>query len=161
MATTSPDNIWTPDSGDDYALTVDLAATADTVQTGLNNRVSKDPKYSQHQNKVGSVNQPSGIEIPQSAVNIDKPLIIKTGVIAEATTNSFGNEYLPTVAFADAFPNAVLGIHFTSLSGGNTTVNRVEGTIACDSLTRFQFRPYIPNSPNPWYRSVAWMAVGY
>lgn len=40
MATTSPDNIWTPDSGDDYALTVDLAATADTVQTALNSRVS-------------------------------------------------------------------------------------------------------------------------
>lgn len=36
MATTSPDNIWTPDSGDDYALTVDLAATADTIQAALN-----------------------------------------------------------------------------------------------------------------------------
>lgn len=36
MATTSPDNIWTPDSGDDYALTVDLAATADTIQDALN-----------------------------------------------------------------------------------------------------------------------------
>lgn len=36
MATTSPDNIWTPDSGDDYALTVDLAAMADTIQDALN-----------------------------------------------------------------------------------------------------------------------------
>lgn len=36
MATTSPDNIWTPDSGDDYALTVDLAAMADSVQDALN-----------------------------------------------------------------------------------------------------------------------------
>lgn len=36
MATTSPDDIWTPDSGDDYALTVDLAAMADTVQDALN-----------------------------------------------------------------------------------------------------------------------------
>lgn len=35
MATTSPDNIWSPDSGDDYALTVDLAAMADTVQDAL------------------------------------------------------------------------------------------------------------------------------
>jgi hypothetical protein len=35
VATTSPDNIWTPDSGDDYALTVDLAAMADTVQDAL------------------------------------------------------------------------------------------------------------------------------
>lgn len=36
MAVTSPDNIWTPDAGDDYALTVDLAAMADTVQDALN-----------------------------------------------------------------------------------------------------------------------------
>lgn len=35
MALTDPDNIWTPDSGDDYALTVDLAAMADTIQTVL------------------------------------------------------------------------------------------------------------------------------
>lgn len=38
MATTSPDNIWTPDGGDAYALTVDLAATADTVQDALNTK---------------------------------------------------------------------------------------------------------------------------
>lgn len=38
MATTSPDNIWTPDAGDDYALTTDLAAMADTVQDALNGR---------------------------------------------------------------------------------------------------------------------------
>ncbi len=36
MATTSPDDIWTPDAGDDYALTTDLAATADTIQDALN-----------------------------------------------------------------------------------------------------------------------------
>lgn len=35
MATTSPDNIWTPDSGDGYALTQDLAAFADTTQDAL------------------------------------------------------------------------------------------------------------------------------
>lgn len=33
MAVTNPDNIWTPDSGDNYALTTDLAATADSLQT--------------------------------------------------------------------------------------------------------------------------------
>lgn len=38
MPVTSPDNIWTPDSGDDYALTVDLARTADDVQEALNRR---------------------------------------------------------------------------------------------------------------------------
>lgn len=36
MATTTPDEIWTPDSGDRYALTTDLAAMADTIQDALN-----------------------------------------------------------------------------------------------------------------------------
>lgn len=40
MATTNPDNIWTPDSGDDYALTTDLAATADTIQDALTRRAN-------------------------------------------------------------------------------------------------------------------------
>lgn len=35
MATTTPDNLWTPDSGDGYALTQDLAAFADTTQDAL------------------------------------------------------------------------------------------------------------------------------
>lgn len=35
MVTTSPDNIWSPDAGDDYALTTDLAALADTVQDAI------------------------------------------------------------------------------------------------------------------------------
>lgn len=35
MAVTSPDNIWTPDAGDDYALSTDLAAMADTVQDAI------------------------------------------------------------------------------------------------------------------------------
>lgn len=40
MAVTSPDDIWTPDAGDDYALTTDLAAMADTIQDAITaNRV--------------------------------------------------------------------------------------------------------------------------
>lgn len=35
MATTTPDDIWTPDAGDNYALTTDLAATANTIQDAL------------------------------------------------------------------------------------------------------------------------------
>lgn len=35
MATTTPDNIWTPDAGDQYALTQDLGANADSVQAAL------------------------------------------------------------------------------------------------------------------------------
>lgn len=35
MAMTSPDNIWTPDVGDEYDITADLATMADTVQDAL------------------------------------------------------------------------------------------------------------------------------
>jgi hypothetical protein len=35
MATTSPDNLWSPDGVDPYALTTDLATMADTVQDAL------------------------------------------------------------------------------------------------------------------------------
>ena len=35
MATTSPDNIWTQDSADNYDLVVDAAATATSIQTAL------------------------------------------------------------------------------------------------------------------------------
>ena len=38
MATTSPDNIYSPDAGQPYALTPDLLAMADSVQDALNNR---------------------------------------------------------------------------------------------------------------------------
>lgn len=40
MATTSPDNIWTPDNSDEYDLTVDLAAMATSVQTALEKRAN-------------------------------------------------------------------------------------------------------------------------
>ena len=38
MATTSPDNLKTPDAGDQYALVQDLGALADTVQNALTRR---------------------------------------------------------------------------------------------------------------------------
>lgn len=40
MATTTPDDIKTPDSGDQYALVQDLGAMADTVQNALNRRAN-------------------------------------------------------------------------------------------------------------------------
>ena len=35
MATTSPDNIYSPDAGQPYALTQDLLAMADSIQVAL------------------------------------------------------------------------------------------------------------------------------
>lgn len=40
MAVTSPDDLWTPDSGDDYALTTDLAAGMDSVQDAFKVRAN-------------------------------------------------------------------------------------------------------------------------
>lgn len=40
MATTSPDNLKTPDAGDQYALVQDLGALADTVQIALVKRAN-------------------------------------------------------------------------------------------------------------------------
>lgn len=40
MALTSPDNVWTPDDGDQYALVQDLGAMADSVQTAFNRRAN-------------------------------------------------------------------------------------------------------------------------
>lgn len=40
MATTSPDNIKSPDSGDQYALVQDMGALADTVQNALVRRAN-------------------------------------------------------------------------------------------------------------------------
>lgn len=38
MATTSPNNLWSPDAANAYNLTVDLAAMQATVQTALNTK---------------------------------------------------------------------------------------------------------------------------
>ena len=40
MATTSPDNIWTPDSSDNYDYVIDAAATATSVQNALTKRAN-------------------------------------------------------------------------------------------------------------------------
>ena len=40
MATTSPDNIWTQDSADNYDLVIDAAATAASVQAALTARAN-------------------------------------------------------------------------------------------------------------------------
>lgn len=46
MATTTPDNLWSPDGGDAYALTTDLAAMQDTVQEAFNESVhSRNQQY--------------------------------------------------------------------------------------------------------------------
>lgn len=43
MATTSPDNIWSPDAGDPYALTTSLATLADSVQMAITAQATRFP----------------------------------------------------------------------------------------------------------------------
>lgn len=56
MATTSPDNIKSPDAGDQYALVQDLGALADTVQLALNRR----PRSISGVVLVAATNSPGG-----------------------------------------------------------------------------------------------------
>lgn len=67
MAITSPDNIWTPDSGDNYALTTDLAAMADTVQDALTKRANY---------YVGTTSELAGVAAtaPEGAAGYDTTL---------------------------------------------------------------------------------------
>lgn len=60
MATTSPDEIWTPDGGDQYALTTDLAIFAGTVQDALNKRSARNGTTTQR-NNFSSQAQPGAL----------------------------------------------------------------------------------------------------
>lgn len=40
MALTTPDNIWTPNAGEQYALTTDLATTASSIQSALTQKAN-------------------------------------------------------------------------------------------------------------------------
>lgn len=159
MAVTSPDNIWTPDDGDDYALVQDLARTADDVQDALNVRVPLITGYARHKGKSGPVTQPAIITIPQGAVVRDQPLLVQTGIVLNATTVAFGNEYFPVETFPTPFPNALLGLTFTPLSG--TGITRAIGEIAYDNASATSFRAFIEGSANPWIRGFSWIAMGY
>ena len=84
MALTTPDNIRTPNSGDQYALVQDLGVLADSVQAALNNVRQVD---------TGWTNVPLGPGLDGSA------RIRKIGVIAFLEVNC-------TTTFADGALNS-------------------------------------------------------
>lgn len=62
MATTSPDNIWTPDATDDYALTADLATTASTVQSAISSVRNPADRNQQFYGPTSSVGTATGMK---------------------------------------------------------------------------------------------------
>lgn len=82
MATTSPDNIKSPDAGDQYALVQDLGALADTVQLALNRR----PRSISGVVPVTASNSPGGtanVQFPPGSFT-SPPLVMLTKQSAAA-----------------------------------------------------------------------------
>ena len=76
MATTSPDNIWTQDSADNYDLVIDAAATAASVQAALTARANS-YKGTTAQRTAFTATAPEGTTWADT--NGDKTLWIKQG----------------------------------------------------------------------------------
>lgn len=138
MATTSPDDIWTPDAGDDYALTTDLAAMANTVQDAINNVRTNGPYRAGLESGRLSTPDPfdgllyfstdtgrlwrySGSSwMPQTSGLV----LIQTIAFTTAASVNF------TSGFSAAFDNyrAVLDIHTSSTGAGGSIRLRSGGT---------------------------------
>ena len=76
MATTSPDNIWTQDSADNYDLVIDAAATATSIQAALTARANS-YKGTTAQRTAFTATAPEGTTWADT--NGDKTLWIKQG----------------------------------------------------------------------------------
>ena len=125
MATTSPDNLWTPDSGDDYALTVDLAATADTVQTALNSRLKA---------SIQTSGQLVGVTPPGNT-----NFIFQTGVTGGLSTNSNGDT---SIVYPQVFPNGVLSAKITRYDYTGIYGATFEILATAQGLNQLNFRIY-------------------
>lgn len=200
MATTSPDNIWTPDATNPYQLTTDLAAMADTVQDAiqdarLNGRYraitnaerlaltgadlyeglwvwTTDTKIlyrytsaawkEQGNGPVAHNGNPgaaiAGVTIPGSAVALPQGLKVKTGMITATTTTSFGNEYMPRITFATAFPTALLSVSILQVGTDGATPF---ANYATDDAKADGFRIFYVGTSSTIKRSFIWTAIGY
>lgn len=108
MATTSPDNLWSPDAGDDYALTTDTAAMQDTVQaalTALRAWVSSRPgiPVATSQGTVSSRAVPSQgsvtVAVTFPAGRFTVPPIVVTGTTGNARDVTVSHDSVTTTGF--------------------------------------------------------------
>lgn len=125
MATTSPDNIWTPDAGDDYALTTDLAATADTIQAAIT------------ANRVGRIGT-NAQRLALSGANLYEGLTFRTTDTRRDWVYTNGAWVQRMAPFAMAGGMATLNV-------AATTVNFPAGVFT-QVPTVLQITPIVPNS---------------
>lgn len=101
MATTTPDNIWTPDAGDDYDFTTDIARTADDVQDALNNvRKGGVPAVS---------DQASQDALFPSPVSGNRVYRTDLGLELAYVSDLAGGNWVPTSGVRVVRPNGIVG----------------------------------------------------
>lgn len=101
----------------------------------------------------------SGQAYPQGTVDLPGGLLIQTGWLVSGTSVAFGNEYFPVITFPFTFPNAILSIQGTLLSG--SPVTKSTGSLNLDASNASTCRFVVSESPNPWVRALSWVAFGY
>lgn len=143
MATTSPDNIWTPDSSDNYDYVINAAATATSVQNALTRRANSYIGTSEDRIAF-TADAPEGAL--WSDTNGDKILWIKQGAVWVRVWP----------APAAPVPPALGNITYSSGWGTYSTVTlaRCDGRIFMDGL----FRP-TGTIPGGGYVTVATLPV--
>lgn len=138
MATTSPDNIWTPDAGDDYALTTDLAAMADTVQDALNARPRNYRTDLTNAQRIALTGTDlfEGLRVHTTDTKIDwlytnaTWTVITQGLVLLSKTSFTASSLVTFTGFTAQFDNylAVLDVNTSSTAAGGTVRMRSGAT---------------------------------
>lgn len=133
MATTSPDDIWTPDAGDDYALTTDLAAMADTVQDAITaNKVNLKGLDS-----TRPANGSAGLSAGMTWYSTDTGVTWRYNGSAWFIENRPLGTYTPTVAGITAGQISVVGEYErrTNLIKGMVTITKTGSGVLTGTVT--------------------------
>lgn len=148
MALTSPDNIWTPDSSDNYALTTDLAATADSVQDAITAlRGNNAPTV-----RVANVAERNAALADHGTPTTSNPLIVfradaGAGRELEYTTN--GTVWRTLVAEEDTgWVDLTLTNGWSVQSGRSPQVRRLNGVVYMQGHVTGGSDTLIANLPN-------------
>lgn len=133
MATTSPDDIWTPDAGDDYALTTDLAAMADTIQDAITaNKVNLKGLDS-----TRPANGSAGLSAGMTWYSTDTGVTWRYNGSAWFIENRPLGTYTPTVAGITAGQISVVGDYErrTNLIKGMVTITKTGSGVLTGTVT--------------------------
>ncbi|MDF2919057.1 MAG: hypothetical protein K0S70_3274 [Microbacterium sp.] len=101
-----------------------------------------------------------GIDVPSGVLAV-QGLQIKTGMLTAGTTSLYGNEYMPSIVFEQAFPNGILSVSVLPVFAGIASPLTPPIAPGVDGVSRAGFRVMYPGSSNPWVRSFLWTAIGY